>query len=689
MKALIERLGLFLCLSMRLIQIIFLIPQVVFCQPKFGEIGFRDLAMEKCPIDTAAGAFYLMDTGSSEFIYPQTTQRSNEPQGKGFQLKIQRHFRLKITSKKELDRGNLEIPLYRGDGLKEEVTRLDVIVYNKVDGKYQKSYQKNFKGFEEKFSDNLTIQKFAFEKVREGSLIEVRYTLISDFLYNLPTWYFQYEIPVLTSQYRTSVPEYFKYKTKNLGNVRLATDRSYNETHLDLKYIQKAEGRAIQASERTRTLRYQEEIVTYKASNIPALSEDEFLLNHENYFGRLEFEVESYTSPDGPVSYFTSSWTQINNNLWSDFRFGQYLSNAGQFKNEEEFLAFSESPSLELLRSVFFWWSRNVVWSGETGVVASQRPRATFTSRKGSVADINLMLVSMLRHLNFQADPVLVSTQSHGAVPPSPPTLSSFNYLIVGVNLNGRNFLLDATDPSSDLNVLPIRCLNGFGRVVNQGEGYWIRLSNKASKQTELYDLTVNETLTMNGTGRYRMEDYSSYNVRSISAGVKGLEKIQRLLEDNVTPFEINDLKILNPEKGNLVIDLNFKLSNHEPLEISGDVYTLNPIVSPILKKNPFASSQRLYPVEFDHAKQIKQIFKISIPDNLEILDLPKPLNLKMGNGGASFSLSVTHLGNVVSFMIDFERSMNSFNSDEYEFLSRFYTEVINAINQLVVLKEK
>ena len=58
----------------------------------------------------------------------------------------------------------------------------------------------------------------------------------------------------------------------------------------------------------------------------------------------------------------------------------------------------------------------------------------------GNSGDINLNLINMLNYAGLIANPILVSTKSHGI--PLFPTLEGFNYVIAGVELNGSLYLL-------------------------------------------------------------------------------------------------------------------------------------------------------------------------------------------------------------------------------------------------------
>lgn len=72
-----------------------------------------------------------------------------------------------------------------------------------------------------------------------------------------------------------------------------------------------------------------------------------------------------------------------------------------------------------------------MVWNGDYGKYTDQNISKAFKEGKGNVAEINLLLVALLKETGLQANPVLISTQSNGI--PIFPTLEGFNYVIAGV----------------------------------------------------------------------------------------------------------------------------------------------------------------------------------------------------------------------------------------------------------------
>ncbi len=95
------------------------------------------------------------------------------------------------------------------------------------------------------------------------------------------------------------------------------------------------------------------------------------------------------------------------------------------------------------------------------------------------------MLTAMLRHLEIEASPVLVSTRDNGIV--LFPSISNFDYVIVGVQTPTGFILLDATEEFSVPDILPLRDLNWFGRLIRE---------NGTSEQIDLIPSGMSKKLT-------------------------------------------------------------------------------------------------------------------------------------------------------------------------------------------------
>src|SRR5690606_29814297 len=86
-------------------------------------------------------------------------------------------------------------------------------------GKISETKMKSESVFKEVVDKNHDLTKFTLPNVKEGSVIEYTYRLTSDFVFNFKGWQFQFEIPVVLTEYRATFPEWFHYDKYSQGYI--------------------------------------------------------------------------------------------------------------------------------------------------------------------------------------------------------------------------------------------------------------------------------------------------------------------------------------------------------------------------------------------------------------------------------------------------------------------------------------
>src|SRR5207253_9793998 len=80
---------------------------------------------------------------------------------------------------------------------------------------------------------NIVLKKFTLPALKEGCIIEMSYTVISDFLFHLQPWTFQNVNPCLWSEYNADIPSFFTYIPLSQGyqtyfvNTQSSTEVKY------------------------------------------------------------------------------------------------------------------------------------------------------------------------------------------------------------------------------------------------------------------------------------------------------------------------------------------------------------------------------------------------------------------------------------------------------------------------------
>jgi hypothetical protein len=647
---------------------------------KFGKIDPADLQSTVCPIDSNAHACYLFDVGETDFRYDMTG-------GKGFQLFFNRHLRIKIYDNEGFPWGDVYIALYHKGNSKEEVTDVKAFTYNLENDKIIKTKLERSDLLTEKSSENIETMKFAMPNIKAGSVIELEYTIKSDFLFNLQEWYFQRSIPTLYSKYSVSVPEYFNYNQAQHGYYPIQSTVTSKNQSITFTYKERSGNYTVKTETYTNKVDFKENCYHYLAENIPAFPDEKFLKTKDNYLSRVKFELQSTKFPNEPFKTFTTTWEEVDKELVENSNFGRELNKTGHLDDDVKLLKATGLQGEALLNSALTHIKKQISWDGiHTKYLTSTLSKA-YKTGKGNVADINLNLVVLLRELGFKSYPVILSTRQNGIIHPAHPSLTSFNYVIAMAEYNGNIYLMDATDPHSMLNLLPVRCLNDKGRVIGEPVEKWINLMDyKTFIAMASYEMTLDSNLSLIGKVKKQLAEYSAYEYRSSIKKSDDAEKTAKKLEEHAGCI-VDSIKITGLDSLSKNLELAYNLSKTDATNVSGGMVYFTPDIDPFFEENPFKLEKREFPVEFNYPYRIQQVYLYKIPDNYEITEIPKSVAIKLPNGNGNFYFQTSKLGNTISVssMIIIRNSL--FLPDEYQPLKEFFRSIVDKHNEFILLK--
>ncbi len=651
---------------------------------KFGKIDIENLKKNSCPIDSNAHAYYIFDIGESEFKY--NTANGDE----GFQIVFTRHFRIKILDNQGFSFGNIKIPLYQSNSGEENIGTLKAYTYNLGKGKVEKEKLDRKDVLYEQTSENWETQKFAMPNIKAGSIIEIEYTITSDFLFNLQEWYFQKSIPVIHSEYKVCIPEYFNYNQTETGYFPVNREVGSRPNSVTFNsMIRSTNNRVTSSKSSSSTINYIENTYHFRADNITPFPKEKYLKTEDNYLSKITFELQSTRFPNSPLKYYTTSWEEIDKNLNDSEYFGKTLSRNNHLKDEIALLKSSGEIDEALLNSAFNHIKKKISWNGKRTKYVEFSLSKAYKNGEGNCADINLNLVALLQELGFNSYPIILSTQDNGIIHPAHPSLSSFNYVIALVELNGKNYLMDATSPISTINLIPTRCLNDKGRIIGDVAEKWINLMDYKSYTVKAtYQITIDSTLILNGAIKKRLDDYGAYNYKvKLEETNDALAFISKDEGKNLG-VEVTDIEVEGLENQGKSLNIKYKFTEGKMLNNAGGMIYFTPVLDPFFSENPFKLEKREFPVEFNHPYQFLNIYNYFLPENMEVTELPKPIAVTLPENNGMFYYNIQQIANILTITSTMRINKSLFLPNEYEYLKSFFQHIIDKQNELVVLKK-
>lgn len=646
---------------------------------ELGEVTVDELKERRHPLDSTAPAAILFKKGKIEFNYKY---------GSGFTTSTEIQVKLKIYKKEGLDYASQAIKYYIDGNSKEIINVTSAITYNLVEGKVTKTKMKSEGEFDEKINKYWARKKISFPNVKEGSIVEFKYKLVSPNYGKLDDWRFQESIPVNYSEFVTFIPEYFEYKTHYKGFLFPVVDKDGRENKYEGSYQEMVNQTGGFRSERgTYEIKYKENINKYVLKNIVAIKDEKFVDNIENYYSTLQLELASIKMPNQAFENYSTDWETVCYKIYDLPSFGQELNKSGYFENDIRNVLGNSTDKNEKIALIFDYVKSKIKWNGYNDYYCHDGVKTAYKNGTGNVAEVNLMLVAMLRYAGIEANPILVSTRSNGIS--LYPSRTAFNYVIAGVEVENNVVLLDATEKNSLPNLLPERAINWNGRIIRKnGSSANVSLNPSfISKETTNMLVNINAEGNIEGKIRTQKNDYTAFQHRNIHNSLTEENYLERL-EKKLNDSQISEYKIDGKVELNKPVIETYSFVNNNEIEKIGDKIYLHPLTFFRIDQNPFKQEARQYPVDFTFPQQDKFQISISLPENYIVESFPAALNLGFSDKSLSYLFNISHSGRQIQIISQLDLKTNIISPVDYEELKAFFAEIVKKQTEKIVLKK-
>ena len=178
--------------------------------------------------------------------------------------------------------------------------------------------------------------------VKQGSIIELSYTIRSDYFFNFREWYFQRTIPTQWSEYNVSIPEYYRYQRIAQGyipfykNEENTTNDPNGYTVENFKWVMK---------------------------DVPAFKNEPFMTTQEDYISKIEFELATIDLPGRYIEHYMNTWEEITKDLLDHEFFGLELKKKGTVKQTVASLLDGTESELQKVEIIYKYVKDNVQWN--------------------------------------------------------------------------------------------------------------------------------------------------------------------------------------------------------------------------------------------------------------------------------------------------------------------------------------
>lgn len=668
--------------TLLLVSVILLFSKINAQNFELGKVSIAELQEKKHSVDTTAVAAILFEKGKVSFEYSQED---------GFVVLTMVTTRMKIYKKEGYEWANKKINYYANSNSKEKVTFSDAVTYNFVDGKIEKTKLKNDGEFDETVNKYWAQKKIVMPNVKEGSVIEFQYVIRSPRIGELRDWNFQTSIPVNYSEFKTYIPEYFIYKANSKGFLFPKVTVEKKSKSVMFSKMERSDGAGAMKGQTSNynqsKLSYEEIITTYVSENLPAMKEEAYVNNIANYRSSISHELSMTKYPNESLKMYSTDWEKVVKTIYEYDDFGPELEKTGYFNEDLKIVLAGLTNEEEKIYAIFNFVKATVKWNEYYGYSCNDGVRKAYKDKTGNVAEINLMLTAMLRYAGIAANPVLVSTRLNGIA--LFPNRMAFNYVIVGIERPNGLQLLDATEKFSVPNVLPLRDLNWFGRLIRKdGTSVEVNLTPATlSREMVIMNAVVNDNGTILGKLKRQLTNHEALLFRQKNVGTTKDTYLEELEHQNndieVDDYEReNDLEVLKP------IVESYKFKSTKDFESVNDKIYISPGLFLRAKENPFKQEIREYPIDFGYPNQKRYNISIEIPKGYAVETIPEGLSIAAIDGIGSFKYDIANTGNQLQISMTTEISKAIVLADFYQALKEFFQIMLDKQNEKIVLKK-
>ena len=652
---------------------------------QFGKITQQNFNLPNSKvIDSSADAVIIADIGSTSFV----------GNNKGWVSYIfKRQTRIKILNKKAFDLATVEIRLYSKDENSEKLKDLNASTFNLENGRIVESKLAKNELYDDKEDKNHLIKKFTLPAVKEGSVVEYSYTILSDFDFNLPEWEFQnISYPCLWSEYVVTIPSIVNYVFLNQGYDSYyihKADQGHQSYHIsDPPRDNSALG------ERPRDLSVSANTVRHRwvMKEVPALHVsrlDKYISTPRNYIDKIEFQLSQIYDGE-TIHEVASTWKKATEELLNREDFGKPLREENYWmKKELDKITAGTTDVLDRAKKIYYFTANNITCTNHYDKYIKTTLQDVFKNRSGNVGEINLLLAAMLRQDGIAADPVLLSTREYGYNLTNYPLIDKLNYVICRSKIDGKVYYLDASYPILGFGSLPYSCYNGHARIISEtdsGSVYFYPDSLKEKKMTSVIIINDNKGI-LTGNLQSTLGNVESYELRE-RIRTKGEKEYFKAIQTAYgSELELENARIdslsmpENPVK--IFYDFNFKAGENE------DLIYFNPMLSESIGENPFTALERKYPVEMPYAPDEVYTLIMDIPNGYTVDEIPKSVKVSLNGTEGFFEYQIEKSAENIQLRSRIKLNKANFTREDYDVLRDFYAYIVKKQREQIVFKKK
>jgi hypothetical protein len=557
------------------------------------------------------------------------------------------------------------IPFYFADGI-ERITNLEGITHHK-DGGQTRLDTENIRTVD--LNSRYKVIEFEMPETGRGDIIEYKYTLERRYIEELPDFYFGHRVPTRNVELYFKNSDFIRYNAVPQNNN---FEIRYQEHRVDTSSVPFVF---------TYTRPNPVFVQTWKADDIPAVNASSFISSIDDIRAKIKFQISEFGLPRQPLE---NSWEFVTAQiLRNDNPYAAIEQLPGEKQRGREMA--ERSASLVIAQDSIFHQINSIAqFNGQTAIFADGPLDNVMDGTPSNQAEINLVLLAMLRGAGIDAYPMYLSGRDFGRINMEFPSLFQFNSMLVMSEIEGEKYFMDASFPHSIPNLIPVKLYSERGMVLTDSTHFWQDIA--PDKSTFSFDIRLDAALQsdggLNGTLTAETFGYPSQQIRQkLSNGEDPRSVTAETFFDVYSEVNFEQLRVeidsLNRDR--VVFEAEFSIDDYAVSFSEGIEF--RPMVVGYLFNNPFEATERRVPITLDASEELSISYNIELPDGFST-DVSGETRSTSLAGASLFEEYLTD-GNSIEYSFDINITRKEFPVEAYSQLRRIYERWVELSNDI------
>lgn len=621
--------------------------------PAPGQVTSEEWQLRTCDFEPAANAVKLLDLQEVEI----------ENDGYSTWLETRKRVRIKIFNEKGYPFATVQIPYYNIENSTQIADLTGYVMNTDENGKTtiltldKKEFYKNTR------HDDLNMIRFTFPALKPGSIIEFSYRKIEKNIIEIDPWYIQDEIPVYTASCTVQVPGYSSITQRITGTDTIAV---------------KTENVFFGTAGKIKKSLLKERIPSFRPEPLMSAMNDNLLRVLFHVVARPDPSEPEKADPDYQWAAFGSRFLQILN---TELDLKRDIPGTDEIINTARLIRLTED------RISYIYNTVKKQFPGKRGpALYPDDIRKAWSKREGNAAEINLVLLNLLRKSDIDAHPLLVSTRENGMIDPKFPSPGQLNGLYILVRDGETYYVMDAAQEHLSPFIPPPDVLNRKGLLLKKNDYKWIDITDNRIlfKQTSIMNGLIDPEAVLQGNLRITHFDYAKQIVARNYAEKEQQSKAGHFINEDLIADSVN-YEFTGNYQDPVIENAAFRMK----LNNTGDFYFLNPKHFSSMMENPFTAAERQTSIDFGYKQEQSIQMNIEIPASFIPDHLPASLIIRAPDSSFLFRRSVKFTNGIITYYQKFEISQPQFEKEQYPAIKEFFDRVYALMAEEIVLKKK